>query len=76
MTISYSLPCAGTVTIGIYDVHGRKIATLQRKQSPAGQHSLVWNGKDDVGVPVIPGMYVLKVDIDSGPSILKKLIKM
>ncbi|MFH1312216.1 MAG: FlgD immunoglobulin-like domain containing protein [Candidatus Eisenbacteria bacterium] len=75
-TISYTLPVPSEVAIGIFDIHGRKVASLLCGHSPAGHHSVAWNGTDDRGVPVASGMYVLKVDFDTGPDILRKLVKM
>jgi hypothetical protein len=75
-TISYSLPVSCEVAIGIFDIHGRKVASLLGQHCSAGDHSVAWNGTDDRGTPVVSGMYVLRVDFDSGPNILRKLVRL
>ncbi|MDD8018977.1 MAG: T9SS type A sorting domain-containing protein [Bacteroidota bacterium] len=42
-TINYQLPVNGFVTLKIYDVLGREIATLVNEQISPGNHSAVWN---------------------------------
>jgi hypothetical protein len=41
--IQYTLPKASEVKITLYDILGRKIATLQNGRQVAGNHSLIWN---------------------------------
>lgn len=45
-TIDYILPYQSDVEIEIYDILGRKAATLVRERQHAGQHSVVWNVDD------------------------------
>ncbi len=42
-TIAYDLPRAVHVKLIIYDVLGRKVATLVDREQPAGRYRLVWN---------------------------------
>jgi hypothetical protein len=44
--IRYELPFQVKVTIVIYDIQGRKVATLIDKQQPAGNHQVIWNADD------------------------------
>ena len=46
--ISYSVPSREAVTLTVYDVLGRTIATLASGVAAAGYHSVVWNA---TGVP-------------------------
>lgn len=41
--ITYRLGSAALVTIDIFDLLGRKIATLERKYHPAGEHNITWS---------------------------------
>jgi hypothetical protein len=64
--ISYSLtrPCA--VTIHIYDATGRLVRTLLKDQhSPAGQHRITWDGRDDWGRRVSSGIYLCRMQAGS-----------
>jgi hypothetical protein len=42
-TIRYELPRQESVTIDIYDILGRKVATLINGIQPAGDHQTIWN---------------------------------
>jgi hypothetical protein len=60
-TISYQLPENGKVELTIYNLKGQKVKQLVSDQLSAGQHSVVWNGKDDNGKPVSSGIYFYKL---------------
>ena len=55
--IDFSLKHDDTVDLSVYDVAGRKIATLLRGPVTAGLHHVTWNGKADSGVPTASGVY-------------------
>ena len=42
-TIQYSLVELSDVTIEIYDILGRNVATIAEGAKPAGEHQLIWN---------------------------------
>lgn len=49
---------ASEVSAGIFDVQGRRVRNLFAERAlPAGAETLVWNGDDDGGVRVPPGLY-------------------
>ena len=52
----FGLPSPGRVELGIYDVTGRRVATLQRGELDAGWHDRAWSVNDDGSVPS-SGMY-------------------
>jgi flagellar hook assembly protein FlgD len=64
-TISFTLPRDETVTVKVYDVVGRRIATLLDERAPRGSHSITWNGTNDAGLPVTSGVYLYTVE--AGP---------
>jgi hypothetical protein len=55
--IGFSLSKPADVTLGIYDVLGREVATLVREKMGAGRHSVVWTGVDHTGGRVASGVY-------------------
>jgi hypothetical protein len=61
--IRYDLPAAGAVSLTVYDLSGRKVATLVdvEPQGP-GRHCARWNGCDDEGRRVASGVYFYRVD--------------
>jgi hypothetical protein len=59
-TISFSLPNQSYVTLNLYDILGREIATLVRGRKGGGSYSVEWNAN---GHP--SGVYLLKIDATS-----------
>ena len=60
--VAFDLAARGRVRIEIFDVLGRRIATLANRVFDAGRHHLVWNGTDRRGRPVASGMYICRLD--------------
>jgi hypothetical protein len=44
-TISFSLPQTENITLKVYDVMGREVATLVEGRVEAGEHSVKWNAE-------------------------------
>jgi len=60
-TIHYGIPDAREVTIYIYDLMGRKVATLFHNEQPAGWYEITWNGLLNNGSLAPAGMYLYKI---------------
>jgi hypothetical protein len=58
--ISYSVPRALEVSIGVYDLSGRLVTTLVNGRQPAGRHNVTWNRTDGTGNRVASGVYFYK----------------
>jgi hypothetical protein len=43
-SIAFSLPKSGSVDLAVYDISGRKVATLAQGTMSAGSHDVSWNG--------------------------------
>ncbi len=61
-TIQFGLPVPGHVELTIYDVVGRRVATLEDRQLPAGNHAIVWDGRNAAGQPVSSGTYFYRLN--------------
>jgi fibronectin-binding autotransporter adhesin len=60
--INFDLSKNGRVTIMIYNVLGQKVKTVyENEYFEAGYKSVLWNGRNDHGVEVASGMYILRV---------------
>lgn len=57
-TISYDIFEKSSVLLVIYDITGKKIATLVEQFEEPGYHSIKWTGRDSRGMPVGSGMYL------------------
>jgi hypothetical protein len=64
-TIRFAVPNgpARDYSILVYDVAGRLVRTLRSGQIPAGVHNVVWDGRNDNGVPVGSGVYLYRVSV-------------
>jgi flagellar hook assembly protein FlgD len=45
----------------VYDISGRLVRTLGEGRFPAGSNSVTWDGLDDRGIRVIPGIYFYRL---------------
>lgn len=63
--IDFTLAASANVTVGIYDEAGRLIRTIAEASMSAGEHSLVWDGRDAQGLQMPSGTYFYRVDIGS-----------
>lgn len=57
-TIVFSLETTGPASLIVYDMMGRRVRHLVEGIRVAGQHQVVWDGRDDGGQPVASGTYV------------------
>ena len=74
-TLAYTLPAAGRVRLAVYDVRGRRAATLLDGAQPAGRHTLRWEGRDDAGGALAPGAYFARIEF-AGRSEVRKVVLM
>ena len=60
-TIHFDLKRAGEASLTVYDVTGRRVATLLRGALQAGPHDVQWNGRDDNGSLLRSGVYLYEL---------------
>jgi hypothetical protein len=60
-TIRYNLPKTSHVTLKIYDLLGQEIRTLVNAKQLSGEHSVTWNGVDNLGREVSSGIYIHQI---------------
>lgn len=61
--IPYQLPENGWVSINIYNIQGRKVATLVNERKQAGLYTVSWDGTDNQGHKVASGIYFCQIHI-------------
>ena len=74
-TITYILPSIGKVELNIYDVFGKRIRQLINKTEVEGQHSDIWDGKNENGQDVTNGIYFYQIRFKD-EMIIKKVVIM
>lgn len=73
-TVRFSIPGAERVRIQIYDAAGREVRSLLDERRPAGQHSVVWDGRDDQKHPVGSGAYYYVVTAGENSTSRKVMV--
>ena len=53
---------AGLVSLAVYDVRGRRLCTLLDSTLEPGRYAVAWDGRDDEGERVPPGVYLCTID--------------
>lgn len=66
-TIRYSVRTAGEVDLSVFDIAGRRARQLVRGIADPGEHAVQWNGRDDAGRRVAPGVYLYRL---RGPGVV------
>lgn len=62
-TIFYALTRSSFVSLTIFDVGGRKVKTVRKEKHPAGWYAVSWDGTDELGKVVSPGVYFFQLAI-------------
>ena len=68
-TINYSIPQSGFVTIKLYDILGRQVATLVNDNKPAGNYSAKFDGSK-----LVSGVYFYRMEAGSFSQTKKLLL--
>jgi hypothetical protein len=67
--IQFDLPAPGPATLRVMDLQGRLIRTLlDSPEESAGRHTASWDGRDDHGVRVVPGIYFFHLQAASSAT--------
>lgn len=74
ISFRYSLPRAGAVTVKIYDVRGRHLATRHLVLPAAKGHMLMWDGLNHQGRRVPAGMYWAALETAGGRRSVCKFV--
>jgi hypothetical protein len=73
-TLEFTLPNAVYVRLDIYDLLGRRVATLVQGNIAAGAHRLVWNGKLEGGANASSGVYYCRLTTENQTLSRKMLL--
>lgn len=52
------------VTIKVLDMSGNEIRTILEEEQPAGENSVIWDGKDNLGRVIHDDTYVYQIITD------------
>jgi hypothetical protein len=60
-TIMFSIQNVGNVIINVYNLRGQRVKALVNGYKQDGEHSIVWNGRDDNGRELGSGIYFIRM---------------
>lgn len=63
--IGFRISDFGFVRLEVYDLNGRKVATLLAGEMPPGAHEVQWDGRNDRGEAVATGVYLYRMAAQS-----------
>lgn len=69
--VRLDLPSRQQVDLAVFDLMGRKVASLASGVMKAGSHVISWSGRDDDGAPVPNGLYFCRLRAASGTRAIR-----
>ena len=70
-TIAFVLEDEQQVSISVFDLEGRRVATITDQVYGPGVHSVKWMGRDDTGRTVSSGTYLIQMETGDGAEARK-----
>jgi hypothetical protein len=69
--LEFTLAGPSEVKLAVYDVAGRLVRVLVRQELPEGDHTAVWDGRDDRGTRAGPGTYIIRLKTEGAAETRK-----
>lgn len=60
-TLGFTLAAAAHMRVSLHDTAGRRVRTLWDGAAASGEHRIVWDGRDDAGRELPPGLYLARL---------------
>jgi hypothetical protein len=73
-TIKFSIQNDSKIDLSIFNIKGQKNKTLSQEKFTKGNHSIIWNGDDEMGNSVSSGLYLYKLMINGKTEAVKKCL--
>ena len=73
-TISVVVPLASEIELKVYDLLGKEVKTLYHGTLAAGRYWFGWDGRNAAGSNVVSGVYLYRLNTNTGVSLLGKMI--
>jgi len=72
--IEFQLLKPGKTEVSIYNIKGQTVKTIAHELMNVGNHSMLWNGEDELGKKVANGVYFFKVEQNNKTKIKKMIV--
>lgn len=76
-TIKFQLHEPSSVILSVYNIAGQEVRTLVKGKFPAGEHQVLWDGRNAPGRRAAPGVYMCRLASGNGcfkPSVLRMVL--
>jgi hypothetical protein len=73
-TVAFDLPRASRVQLTIFNVLGQTVQVLVDEWRAAGHHEVVWDGRDEDGRSAASGIYLYRLDTETGFDVKKMVL--
>jgi hypothetical protein len=73
-SISYQLAEQAQVSIKIHNIRGQMVKKLVDEVKEAGEYSVQWDGRDEIGQKVSSGIYLYVLETDKGFKSTRKMV--
>jgi len=73
-TISLTLKHTSNANLDIYNARGQHVRNLGHRVLSAGKHNFVWDGRDNAGIPVASGVYIVRLGTPGAVSSRKIML--
>ncbi len=71
VSIGFSTTARSRVELRICDLHGRRVRSLCADRMEPGEHLFTWDGRNDAGIRMAPGVYCAVLALDGKISMRK-----
>jgi flagellar hook assembly protein FlgD len=72
-SISLTISEKGIIELAVFNILGGKIRTLIEGEVDAGEHTVIFDGKNDSGNPVSAGVYFYRLKTQDG-ALTRKMV--
>jgi hypothetical protein len=72
--VSFVLERDSSASVDVFDARGRRVRSLTSGQFPAGRHDVLWDGREDSGAGVSPGIYFARVKAAGNEATAKVIL--
>lgn len=73
-TLRFDLPRGGPIDLAVYDLSGRRVATILKGEMGPGTFARMWRGVDDRGRRVGAGVYIARLESGLDSAIRKMVL--
>jgi hypothetical protein len=73
-TIRFELVRPGRARLSVFDVRGRRVATLVDGYLQAGEHRRIWDGRNETGAEVAAGVYFYRLTTSGGEDVSRRMV--